>query len=311
MHLNSTGQSVTGTISYINPSSHSTDQSGKLFNAEILIDNPGAIKDGQKASAEVNGASGSISSPETGLLSYASSQVLECDSDGKVANIDLKEDQFVNQATILMTLSNDGVVAPKDASELKIKDLQAQLDYANKQLEDYKIYSPMDGTISKQDIKVGEIPKIGEAISYLSDLTHMELVVSIDDTDIAKIKLGQKTSAKVDALPETSTKPLELLVTKIPVEGVTVNGTTTYPVTFAIDNVAELYLLGGLDKPSSRSIKINGRELSTMKDKEQSIMRRRDVGFVFQFYNLIPNLDVEENIMLPILLDGKRMMVRK
>ena len=68
-----------------------------------------------------------------------------------------------------------------------------------------------------------------------------------------------------------------------------------------------LYLLGGLDKPTSGSIKINGKELSTMKDKEQSIMRRRDVGFVFQFYNLIPNLDVEENIMLPILLDGKRM----
>jgi len=68
-----------------------------------------------------------------------------------------------------------------------------------------------------------------------------------------------------------------------------------------------LYLLGGLDKPSSGSIKINGKELSNMKDKEASIMRRRDVGFVFQFYNLIPNLDVEENIMLPILLDGKRM----
>jgi putative ABC transport system ATP-binding protein len=68
-----------------------------------------------------------------------------------------------------------------------------------------------------------------------------------------------------------------------------------------------LYLLGGLDKPTSGSIKINGKELSIMKDKEQSIMRRRDVGFVFQFYNLIPNLDVEENIMLPILLDGKRM----
>lgn len=68
-----------------------------------------------------------------------------------------------------------------------------------------------------------------------------------------------------------------------------------------------LYLLGGLDKPTSGSIKINGRELSCMKDSEQSIMRRREVGFVFQFYNLIPNLNVEENIMLPILLDGKRM----
>lgn len=68
-----------------------------------------------------------------------------------------------------------------------------------------------------------------------------------------------------------------------------------------------LYLIGGLDKPTSGSIRIKGQELSDMKDKDESVMRRRDVGFVFQFYNLIPNLDVEENIMLPILLDGKKM----
>ena len=68
-----------------------------------------------------------------------------------------------------------------------------------------------------------------------------------------------------------------------------------------------LYLIGGLDKPTSGSVKIKGRELSDMKDKEQSIMRRRDIGFVFQFYNLIPNLNVEENVMLPLLLDGKKL----
>ncbi len=67
-----------------------------------------------------------------------------------------------------------------------------------------------------------------------------------------------------------------------------------------------LYLIGGLDKPTAGSIKINSKELSVMKDKEQSILRRRDIGFVFQFYNLIPNLNIEDNIMLPILLDGKR-----
>jgi putative ABC transport system ATP-binding protein len=68
-----------------------------------------------------------------------------------------------------------------------------------------------------------------------------------------------------------------------------------------------LYLIGGLDKPTSGSVRINGKELSVMKDREESIMRRRDIGFVFQFYNLIPNLNVEENVMLPILLDGKKM----
>lgn len=67
-----------------------------------------------------------------------------------------------------------------------------------------------------------------------------------------------------------------------------------------------LYLLGGLDSSTSGKVLVNGKEISVLKDKEQSIMRRRDIGFVFQFYNLIPNLNVEENILLPILLDGKK-----
>jgi len=67
-----------------------------------------------------------------------------------------------------------------------------------------------------------------------------------------------------------------------------------------------LYLLGGLDKPTSGSIRMKEQELSSMKDKEESIMRRQDIGFIFQFYNLIPNLNIEENVMLPALLDGKK-----
>ncbi len=68
-----------------------------------------------------------------------------------------------------------------------------------------------------------------------------------------------------------------------------------------------LYLIGGLDTPTSGTLTVMGKELSRMKDDAQSLLRRRDIGFVFQFYNLIPNLDVEENVMLPLLLDGKKM----
>ena len=66
-----------------------------------------------------------------------------------------------------------------------------------------------------------------------------------------------------------------------------------------------LYLLGGLDVPTSGSIEVNGRDYSRLKEKEKSRMRRRELGFVFQFYNLVPNLNVEDNILLPLLLDGK------
>lgn len=67
-----------------------------------------------------------------------------------------------------------------------------------------------------------------------------------------------------------------------------------------------LYLLGGLDNPTSGNILVNGKDYSKMKEKEKSKMRRTETGFVFQFYNLVPNLNVEDNILLPILLDGKR-----
>ena len=67
-----------------------------------------------------------------------------------------------------------------------------------------------------------------------------------------------------------------------------------------------LYLLGGLDMPTEGSVSINGIDLSTLKDKQLCAMRNEEVGFVFQFYNLVPNLSVEDNIALPLMIAGKK-----
>lgn len=72
-----------------------------------------------------------------------------------------------------------------------------------------------------------------------------------------------------------------------------------------------LYILGGLDRPTKGKVLMNGTDISHFNDEKMSIIRRRNIGFVFQFYNLIPNLNVEENIMLPLLLDGKKMKAYK
>ncbi len=65
-----------------------------------------------------------------------------------------------------------------------------------------------------------------------------------------------------------------------------------------------LYLIGGLDRPDRGEIRIADRNLSELSDEEMSSIRRTRLGFVFQFFNLVPNLTVEENVLLPILLDG-------
>jgi putative ABC transport system ATP-binding protein len=67
-----------------------------------------------------------------------------------------------------------------------------------------------------------------------------------------------------------------------------------------------LHMLGGLDSPTSGDVIVDGKELSKMNDDQLTIFRRRNIGFVFQSYNLVPILNVYENIVLPIELDGEK-----
>lgn len=67
-----------------------------------------------------------------------------------------------------------------------------------------------------------------------------------------------------------------------------------------------LHMLGGLDRPTSGSVSVDGKDIFSLKDEALTIFRRRKIGFVFQSYNLVPVLTVQENIVLPIQLDGGR-----
>lgn len=66
-----------------------------------------------------------------------------------------------------------------------------------------------------------------------------------------------------------------------------------------------LNMMGGLDKPTSGKVLVDGKDLSTLKDEDLTIFRRKNIGFIFQNYNLVPVLNVYENIVLPVELDGK------
>jgi len=68
-----------------------------------------------------------------------------------------------------------------------------------------------------------------------------------------------------------------------------------------------LHLLGGLDGPSGGEVTLAGKPLSKLTDNEVTLVRRRNVGFIFQFYNLVPTLTAEENIALPLLIDGRNL----
>ncbi|MDO4754633.1 MAG: ATP-binding cassette domain-containing protein, partial [Bacillota bacterium] len=67
-----------------------------------------------------------------------------------------------------------------------------------------------------------------------------------------------------------------------------------------------LHILGGVDRPTDGKVYMNGQDVYAQNEEQLAIFRRRNVGLIYQFYNLIPVLDVIENITLPILMDGKK-----
>ena len=67
-----------------------------------------------------------------------------------------------------------------------------------------------------------------------------------------------------------------------------------------------LHILGGVDRPTSGNVYMNGEDVYSRSDAELAIFRRREVGLIYQFYNLIPVLNVVENITLPVLMDGRK-----
>ena len=66
-----------------------------------------------------------------------------------------------------------------------------------------------------------------------------------------------------------------------------------------------LHLIGGVDRPTSGTVRLNGEDVFQRSDEQLAVFRRREVGLVYQFYNLVPVLDVVENMCLPVLMDGR------
>jgi len=66
-----------------------------------------------------------------------------------------------------------------------------------------------------------------------------------------------------------------------------------------------LHLLGGIDRPTEGEIRAGGRDVGRLPEADRTLYRRREAGLVFQFFNLLPHLDVEENVSLPLALDGR------
>ena len=122
-------------------------------------------------------------------------------------------------------------------------------------------------------------------------------MVTVGDMAILEVRNLTKTYGKADTMV-TALDSVSFNVEKgefVAVVGASGSGKSTL-----------MHCVGGVDKPTSGRIRVDGNDISMLDESEMAIFRRRNLGIVYQFYNLVPTLTAEENIMLPYLLDKRK-----
>lgn len=236
VNIPSLSQSVIGTISYIGNATYTTDSGGEVYDIEIIVPNPGALREGMKVNAEIKTKDGIESSTSEAVLEYLNKQTIKAKSDGEVVEIASRNNEYVRSGSLILRLENDDLSKQKRDYDRQLKSLEQQKIDAEDTLKNYTITSPIDGVITDIAVEKGDEVKAGESLATIFDDKNFVFSVDIDELDIEKIKVGQEVNITLDAISSTEQNPLKGKVSKIALQGNTQSGVTTYPVTISIND---------------------------------------------------------------------------
>lgn len=231
---------VEGSIKSISSPSYTTSDGAEVYNVGIIIDNSSFLTEGMVANAEIDIAGTKITGKDSNTLSYLRSMTVKAPSGGTVNNLNVENGQNVKKGDVLAKLDNEDLKLTIQTNNLKLEDLNSELQTAEEKLLDYKIYAPFNGTLTLNNVEQGNSIKQGDILGIVANYDTMQFDIDVDELDIAKIKVGQNAKVTIDALSETTGKPLKGTVAKIAVEGTSSNGVSTYPVTVQIEENSAL-----------------------------------------------------------------------
>lgn len=232
-------QSVQGTVAYINNQTDTTSSGGKVIQVEIDINNPGGLLGAMTANADVNTASGVVSSVQNGSLAYINQQIVYAAQAGTVGTIQVQNGQKVNSGDLLVSLQDNTINQNNQLGDLKVQSAASSVALAQQTLADYKIYSSIDGAITSLTLNVGDNVNAEETIATVENTNQIQFEAPIDELDVPKLAVGQKVKVTMDALPETTTTPLEGVVETIPYDGTATDGVATFNITIQITSPSD------------------------------------------------------------------------
>ena len=275
VHIQELTDTVQGTVTAIDSNSYIASTGGTVKNVTVHVTNPGRITDEMTASVDINVGNDVVSSTQNCQFSFVNKQTIKALASGTIDQLNVKDNQYVSAGQLLIQLTNDDLQVTAQSNELKVADLENQLAAAQKQLLDYKIYSTIDGIMTKQSAYEGDSIKAGSALASIRDYNQMQFTISVDELDIDKIKVGQKAQISFDALTETATNPVDGEVIEKAMEGTSSNGVATYDVTVKINDTKNV--LAGMN--ANAKIILQSKEDILMVPLE-AITKMGDMAFV-------------------------------
>lgn len=225
---------LTGTVTKVSDMRKLITGNAQVVDVTIEVETTGYSLDGARAKAEVSNGLTVISSANTGVFKSINSNTVRAKSTGTVEEVYVNEGKRVQKGDVIATLSNSDLEASLQNTNLTLENLNNQLSLLKEQQKNYLISSPINGTITKQDVEVGDIVPAGTVLTTISDKNRMEFIVPIDELDIAKLNYDNEVRVTVDALSETEDAPLAGKIIDIPHQGITTAGVTDYYVTIEV-----------------------------------------------------------------------------
>lgn len=305
---------VDGVVTYVSSNKTILDTGSNVLDVIITVESFEYVLGGLKAKAAVTTSNGlQLSSVNDAIFADTKTTQVLSGATGTVVNLLVKEGAKVKKGDIIAELENIDLAANAQSTAISVQNLNQQLQYSQDKLEDYAISASIDGTITLQNIKVGDWIAAGTVISTVSDMDEFEFLIPVDELDISKISLDSKVLVTIDALPATIDKPIEGKITKLPLEGVVTGGVTDYYVTISIPyteglrismnasaDIVVLESLNTLRVPVECVSKENGKYYVEVVNNE--LVEKREVTVGIQntsYYEIISGLEKGEKVIVP------------
>lgn len=223
-----------GTVTKVSEMRKLATASSQVVDVTIKVNTSGYSLAGASAKGEVISNGTRQISTSTGIFTAVSSNIVRAKTAGTVKTLNVYDGKFVNAGDVIAVLTNDDLYTSLDNSNLTLKNLNTQYNSIKDQLDNYTIKAPITGTITAQNLSVGDMVAAGSVLSTISNKDVLEFKIPIDELDIAKLNYDEEVRVSIDAIEETKSNPIQGKISKLPLEGISNAGVTEYYVTIQI-----------------------------------------------------------------------------